>query len=68
MSMYPIPLTTVSKSLMVTEHSLQNLVNMAGDGELDGPHGISVDHSGNVYVSDKGNERIVVFSPKWSTV
>jgi DNA-binding beta-propeller fold protein YncE len=33
-----------------------------GDGQFDGPSGISVDPLGNVYVSDSGNNRIQKFS------
>lgn len=33
----------------------------SGEGEFDIPHGISLDESGNVYVADRGNERVQVF-------
>ena len=32
----------------------------SGEGELKRPHGITVDSLGNLYVSDKGNNRLVV--------
>lgn len=34
----------------------------SGDGEFDGPQGISVDNLGNVYVADSSNDRIQKFS------
>jgi DNA-binding beta-propeller fold protein YncE len=33
----------------------------AGDGQFDGPSGLTVDSSGNVYVADSGNDRIQKF-------
>jgi len=35
----------------------------SADGEFDGPAGIAVDASGNVYVADDGNARVQKFSP-----
>ena len=34
----------------------------SGDGEFDGPQGISADRLGNVYVADSSNDRIQKFS------
>src|SRR4029077_14292010 len=33
------------------------------DGEFDTPHSIASDAKGNVYVADRGNRRVQVFSP-----
>lgn len=35
----------------------------SGDGELNGPFGIAVNHLGQVYVADSSNNRIQVFQP-----
>lgn len=35
-----------------------------GPGEFDTPHGISVDSNGRVYVADRGNGRVQVFTPE----
>ena len=37
-----------------------------GDGQFNGPSGIAVDSSGNVYVADTNNYRIQVFAPSSS--
>lgn len=34
----------------------------SGNGQFNGPRGLAVDTSGNVYVTDEGNQRIQVFS------
>ena len=34
-----------------------------GDGELSKPEHINIDSSGNVYVVDRGNQRMQVFAP-----
>ena len=34
-----------------------------GDGEFRTPQGLSIDGAGDVYVSDQGNHRILVFKP-----
>ena len=34
-----------------------------GDGEFRWPQGLGIDNEGNVYVSDRGNDRIQVFDP-----
>ena len=36
----------------------------SGDGEFDGPFGIAVDASGNVYVAEYMSSRVQVFSPE----
>ena len=33
----------------------------SGESQFDGPEGIAVDGSGNVYVADWGNDRVQVF-------
>ena len=35
----------------------------AGEGEFRSPQGLAVGSDGNVYVSDQGNHRIMVFNP-----
>jgi len=35
----------------------------SGDGEFSQPQGLAIDSEGNVYVSDQGNHRILVFKP-----
>jgi len=35
----------------------------SADGQLDGPNGLTVDASGNVYVADTGNDRVQKFDP-----
>lgn len=35
----------------------------SGDGEMSKPEHVNIDSSGNVYVVDRGNQRIQVFSP-----
>jgi hypothetical protein len=35
----------------------------SGDGQFNGPWGVAVDASGNVYVADSGNSRIEKFGP-----
>lgn len=35
----------------------------SGNGQFINPQGIVVDHSGNIYVNDYGNDRIEVFAP-----
>ncbi len=35
----------------------------SGDGEFRWPQGLGLDIEGNVYVSDRGNDRIQVFDP-----
>jgi sugar lactone lactonase YvrE len=39
-------------------------VAVYSDGDLDRPRGIAVDAQGNTYVGDRGNNRIVVYSPE----
>ena len=34
-----------------------------GDGEFSKPQGLAIDSDGDVYVSDQGNHRILVFKP-----
>ncbi len=34
-----------------------------GDGEFSQPQGLAIDGDGDVYVSDQGNHRILVFEP-----
>jgi len=34
-----------------------------GDGEFSQPQGLAIDSDGDVYVSDQGNHRILVFKP-----
>ena len=34
-----------------------------GDGEFIQPQGLAIDSNGDVYVSDQGNHRILVFKP-----
>jgi len=34
-----------------------------GDGEFSQPQGLAIDSEGDVYVSDQGNHRILVFKP-----
>jgi DNA-binding beta-propeller fold protein YncE len=36
--------------------------NGTGDGQFDGPFGIAIDSSGNVYVTDYNHDRIQVFT------
>ena len=35
----------------------------SGDGEFSQPQGLAIDSEGDVYVSDQGNHRILVFKP-----
>ena len=35
----------------------------SGDGEFIQPQGLAIDSYGDVYVSDQGNHRILVFKP-----
>jgi DNA-binding beta-propeller fold protein YncE len=35
----------------------------SGDEEFSQPQGLAIDSEGNVYVSDQGNHRILVFKP-----
>ncbi len=35
----------------------------SGDGEFRSPLGLAIDSDGDVYVSDQGNHRILVFKP-----
>ena len=39
-----------------------------GNGDLQQPRGIAVDKQGNVYVGDRGNHRVVVYSPDGKVV
>jgi DNA-binding beta-propeller fold protein YncE len=34
-----------------------------GDGQFDGPWGVAVGATGNIFVTDAGNNRIQVFAP-----
>ena len=36
----------------------------AGDGQFDDPEGLAVDKAGNLYVCDRGNNRVCIFSPE----
>jgi sugar lactone lactonase YvrE len=42
---------------------LRPLKILGGSGRLNNPRGLGVDDEGNVYVGDRGNGRIVVYSP-----
>ena len=39
-----------------------------GDGQFSKPEHVSIDSKGNVYVVDRGNKRIQVFSPSINEV
>ena len=39
----------------------------SGDGQFNGPMGLTVDPSGDVYVVDIGNKRVQVFAPSNQT-
>jgi DNA-binding beta-propeller fold protein YncE len=36
----------------------------SGDGEFNRPAGVEVDHHGDIYVADRGNNRIQLFNPE----
>ncbi len=33
------------------------------DGEFNQPHGLAIDDDGDIYVSNQGNHKIMVFKP-----
>ena len=56
----PLPTATSTPATQPTPTATP--VRGSGDGQFDGPLGIAVDGSGNVYVTDNNNNRVQVFS------
>ena len=49
--------------MTATHYSLKRVwsMNLSGNGQFNVPAGVAVDHAGNVYVADSGNNRIQKF-------
>lgn len=52
-----------SNMMTATHYSLKRVwsMNLSGNGQFNVPAGVAVDHAGNVYVADSGNNRIQKF-------
>ena len=54
--------TDTSIGFSCTAATCSGLTFGSGDGQFNGPRGLAVDSSGNLYVVDEGNQRIQVFT------
>lgn len=57
-----ILLASTHASAMTFSYSNSFGITGSGNGQFRGPTGLAVDNSGNVYVADYGNDRIVALT------
>ncbi len=57
----------MAASIVIGQSDFDTVGRMVGAGELNFPNGLAFDPSGNLWVADTGNQRVLEFEPPFST-